>query len=113
MLTLCLNAAVFLQAVHLFLCTKRVGLQNTCLVCSLGCNRCADKGYDSRAVLTTLAIACRAGGGSAGITAKDALGNDVKASQWLKSHPAGDRNLVQGLKVTHALQCTVLPWDIL
>lgn len=39
-----------------------------------------------------------AGGGSAGITAKDALGNDVKASQWLKSHPAGDRNLVQGLK---------------
>lgn len=41
----------------------------------------------------------RAGGGSAGITAKDALGNDVKASEWLKSHPAGDRNLVQGLKV--------------
>jgi len=39
-----------------------------------------------------------AGGGSAGITAKDALGNDVKASEWLKSHPAGDRNLVQGLK---------------
>ena len=41
----------------------------------------------------------RAGGGSAGITAKDALGNDVKASEWLKSHPAGDHNLVQGLKV--------------
>lgn len=45
------------------------------------------------------AMTFRAGGGSAGITAKDALGNDVKASEWLKSHPAGDRNLVQGLKV--------------
>ena len=103
MLTLCLNAAVLLQAVHLFLCTKRVGSQYTCLVCSLCCNRCADKGCDSSTVLTILAVACRAGGGSAGITAKDALGNDVKASQWLKSHPAGDRNLVQGLKVPYTL----------
>lgn len=46
----------------------------------------------------------RAGGGGAGITAKDALGNDVKASEWLKSHPAGDRNLVQGLKVLSFVQ---------
>ncbi len=46
-----------------------------------------------------LRVIFRAGGGSAGITAKDALGNDVKASAWLKGHPAGDRNLVQGLKV--------------
>ncbi len=53
-----------------------------------------------------LCLLCRAGGGSAGIAAKDALGNDVKASQWLKSHPAGDRNLVQGLKVTGT--CSVL-----
>ena len=41
----------------------------------------------------------RSGGGSGGIAAKDALGNDVKASEWLKTHPAGDHNLVQGLKV--------------
>eukprot|EP00850_Spirogloea_muscicola_P010449 SM000061S19276 [mRNA] locus=s61:507832:509109:+ [translate_table: standard] len=39
------------------------------------------------------------GGGSGGITAKDALGNDVTASGWIKSHPAGDRTLAQGLKV--------------
>ena len=31
--------------------------------------------------------------------AKDALGNDVKASAWLKTHAAGDRSLTQGLKV--------------
>ncbi|DBB00744.1 TPA: hypothetical protein ACH3X1_000677 [Trebouxia sp. C0004] len=46
-----------------------------------------------------------AGGGSAGIAAKDALGNDVKASAWLKSHPAGDRNLVQGLKNEKKFKC--------
>lgn len=40
-----------------------------------------------------------AGGGAGGIVAKDALGNDVKASAWLKTHPAGDRSLTQGLKV--------------
>merc|ERR1719464_1107081 len=39
-----------------------------------------------------------AGGGSGGTTAKDALGNDVFLADYLKTHPAGDRNLVQGLK---------------
>lgn len=38
------------------------------------------------------------GSAGGGVTAKDALGNDVKASAWLAKHPAGDRNLVQGLK---------------
>lgn len=38
------------------------------------------------------------GGGGTGVTAKDALGNDVKASQFLASHNPGDRALVQGLK---------------
>ena len=41
----------------------------------------------------------RAGGGAGGEVAKDALGNDVKATTWLKTHLAGDRSLVQGLKV--------------
>lgn len=40
----------------------------------------------------------RVGGGSGGQVAKDALGNDVKASDWLKTHKAGARELVQGLK---------------
>jgi cytochrome b6-f complex iron-sulfur subunit len=39
-----------------------------------------------------------AGGAGGGVAAKDALGNDVKASSWLAAHQAGDRSLVQGLK---------------
>lgn len=38
------------------------------------------------------------GGAGGGVTAKDALGNDVKASEFLASHQAGDRTLSQGLK---------------
>jgi len=38
------------------------------------------------------------GGGGAGLVAKDALGNDVTFDGWLKTHQAGDRQLVQGLK---------------
>ncbi len=40
----------------------------------------------------------RPGGGGGGTNAKDELGNPVKASAWLSSHPVGDRSLVQGLK---------------
>ncbi|MCU0550772.1 MAG: cytochrome b6-f complex iron-sulfur subunit [Leptolyngbya sp. Prado105] len=39
-----------------------------------------------------------AGGASGGVTAKDALGNDILVSEYTKSHPAGDRSLAQGLK---------------
>merc|ERR1712224_639453 len=38
------------------------------------------------------------GGSTGGIAAKDALGNDIKASDWLKTHRPGDRTLSQGLK---------------
>ncbi|NP_001289220.1 cytochrome b6-f complex iron-sulfur subunit, chloroplastic-like [Pyrus x bretschneideri] len=38
------------------------------------------------------------GSGSAGQVAKDALGNDVIAAEWLKTHGPGDRTLTQGLK---------------
>uniref|UniRef100_A0A7C8Z577 plastoquinol--plastocyanin reductase n=1 Tax=Opuntia streptacantha TaxID=393608 RepID=A0A7C8Z577_OPUST len=40
------------------------------------------------------------GGGNAsgGTVAKDALGNDIIASEWLKNHGPGDRTLTQGLK---------------
>lgn len=38
-----------------------------------------------------------AGGGDA-LAAKDALGDDVKASAWLEKHQPGDRSLTQGLK---------------
>lgn len=40
-----------------------------------------------------------AGGGGGGQAAKDALGNDVKAAEWVKTHAKGDRSLTQGLKV--------------
>ena len=39
-----------------------------------------------------------AGGGAGGQTAKDALGNDIKESEWVKTHQPGDRSLAQGLK---------------
>lgn len=39
-----------------------------------------------------------AGGAGEGITAKDALGKDVKASELLAEHTPGDRVLTQGLK---------------
>jgi cytochrome b6-f complex iron-sulfur subunit len=38
------------------------------------------------------------GAGTGGTVAKDALGNDVKATEWLASHKKGDRSLTQGLK---------------
>jgi cytochrome b6-f complex iron-sulfur subunit len=38
------------------------------------------------------------GGGSGGIAAKDALGNDLMAADYLAEKPAGDRSLAQGLK---------------
>ena len=38
------------------------------------------------------------GSGGSGVTAKDAVGNDIKASAYLETHNAGDRSLAQGLK---------------
>jgi len=39
-----------------------------------------------------------AGGGSGGVPAKDALGNDIMAQAYLSEKPVGDRSLAQGLK---------------
>lgn len=39
-----------------------------------------------------------AGGGAGGTPAKDALGNDIIAKEYLASKPAKDRSLAQGLK---------------
>lgn len=38
------------------------------------------------------------GGAGGGVTAKDALGNDVIVSEFLAEHNGGDRTLAQGLK---------------
>jgi cytochrome b6-f complex iron-sulfur subunit len=39
-----------------------------------------------------------AGGGGAGISAKDALGNDLFEKEYLATHKVGDHSLAQGLK---------------
>lgn len=39
--------------------------------------------------------------------AKDALGNDVIAQEWLKKHGPGDRTLTEGLKVLVFL-CSII-----
>lgn len=38
------------------------------------------------------------GGAGGGVTAKDALGNDINISEFVASHKSGDRVLAQGLK---------------
>jgi cytochrome b6-f complex iron-sulfur subunit len=38
------------------------------------------------------------GGSGGGLTAKDALGNDIVVSEFLNTHSAGDRTLAQGFK---------------
>ena len=38
------------------------------------------------------------GGGGGGVIAKDAAGNNVKVSEFIAAHVAGDRTLAQGLK---------------
>lgn len=43
-------------------------------------------------------IPSSSGGNSSGVTAKDALGKDVIASEFLATHNPGDRVLTQGLK---------------
>lgn len=89
-----------LQSLHLFLRAQRVSTPSSSAAGLIGCVKDTVTARQAH----ILALIFRAGGGSAGITAKDALGNDVKASEWLKSHPAGDHNLVQGLKVLSCVQ---------
>lgn len=55
--------------------------------------------------LTQCQCASSPGAGTGGLVAKDALGNDVKASEWLATHKKGDRSLTQGLKVGVLRNC--------
>ena len=41
---------------------------------------------------------CSSGGGAGSIAAKDANGDDIKATKWLATHKPHDRSLAQGLK---------------
>lgn len=44
------------------------------------------------------------GGGGGGVVARDAVGSEITATKWLATHPAGDRTLAEGLKVSYRLQ---------
>jgi cytochrome b6-f complex iron-sulfur subunit len=43
-------------------------------------------------------IPASSGNAGGGLVAKDALGNDIVVSEYLKTHAAGDRSLAQGFK---------------
>ncbi len=43
-------------------------------------------------------IPASSGSSSGGLVAKDALGNDIVVTEYLKTHAAGDRSLAQGFK---------------
>lgn len=45
--------------------------------------------------------------------AKDALGNDVVADEWLKNHGPNDRTLTQGLKVIYFYLVLILGTSII
>lgn len=61
-------------------------------------------GTTSAAALATVApfaaffVPTKSGSGAGGVVAKDALGNDIKKADYIASHFAGSRELVQGLK---------------
>ncbi|KDO55804.1 hypothetical protein CISIN_1g0270052mg, partial [Citrus sinensis] len=44
------------------------------------------------------------GSAGGGTTAKDAIGNDIIAADWLNTHGPGDRTLTEGLKDFSHLQ---------
>ena len=88
-----------LQALYLLLRAQEVRTGIYFAPCELSpcCSLCLSPAQHCSCILT--AAPCSAGSGSGGITAKDALGNDVKASTWIKKYGANSRSLTQGLKV--------------
>ena len=92
-----------LQALCLLLCAQEVGTGVFFVQCaprelSLCCFLSLVPLPEHCSCILTSAP-CSAGAGTGGITAKDALGNDVKASSWIKKFGANSRSLTQGLKV--------------
>ncbi|WJZ84551.1 hypothetical protein VitviT2T_004151 [Vitis vinifera] len=94
---------------------KGKGLKIKCQATSIPANRVPDMGKRKLMNLLLLGVVslpsagmlipyatffAPPGTGSAGggTVAKDALGNDVIADEWLKTHGPGDRTLTQGLK---------------
>ncbi|XP_043696588.1 cytochrome b6-f complex iron-sulfur subunit 2, chloroplastic [Telopea speciosissima] len=94
---------------------KEKGIRITCQATSIPADRVPDMG--KRELLNLLLLGAislptagmlvpyatffappGSGGAGGGTVAKDALGNDVIANEWVKIHGPGDRTLTQGLK---------------
>ncbi|KAG7557762.1 Cytochrome b6-f complex Fe-S subunit [Arabidopsis suecica] len=100
---------------HQMVRKEKIGLRIACQASSIPADRVPD--MEKRKLLNLLLVGALSlptgymlvpyatffvppgtGGGGGGTPAKDALGNDVVAEEWLKTHGPGDRTLTQGLK---------------
>ncbi|KAF9611513.1 hypothetical protein IFM89_032559 [Coptis chinensis] len=107
--------AVMLKSTKTNLIGKEKGRNITCMATSIPADRVPD--MSKRETLNLLLLGALSlptagmlvpyavffappgsGGAGGGTVAKDALGNDVLAAEWLKAHGPGDRTLTQGLK---------------
>ncbi|PON45269.1 Rieske iron-sulfur protein [Parasponia andersonii] len=109
------SQALMLKPTRTRLVGKEKGMRITCQATSIPADRVPD--MSKRQLMNLLLLGAIAlptagmlvpyatffappgsGGTGGGTIAKDALGNDVLAAEWLKSHGPGDRTLTQGLK---------------
>ncbi|KAK7272332.1 hypothetical protein RJT34_28856 [Clitoria ternatea] len=111
----CPSQTLAVQPVRRQMMGKRKGLRIGCQATSIPADRVPDMGKRKLMNLLLLgaislptaamvvpygAFLVPPGSGSStgGTVAKDAVGNDIIAEQWLKNHGPGDRTLAQGLK---------------
>uniref|UniRef100_A0A2N9J0W9 plastoquinol--plastocyanin reductase n=1 Tax=Fagus sylvatica TaxID=28930 RepID=A0A2N9J0W9_FAGSY len=95
--------AVFVKPTSTQMMGKGKGVKIACQATSIADDRVPD--MEKRKLLNLLLLgalslpsAGMSGGAGSGTIAKDALGNDIVASEWLKTHGPGDRTLSQGLR---------------
>ncbi|XP_061336809.1 cytochrome b6-f complex iron-sulfur subunit, chloroplastic [Gastrolobium bilobum] len=111
----CPSKALLVKPVRNQMMGKAKGMRITCQATSISPDRVPDMG--KRELMNLLLLGAislpsagmlipyatffappGAGSSTGGTVAKDAVGNDVIAEQWLKTHAPGDRTLTQGLK---------------
>nr|KJB27433.1 hypothetical protein B456_005G206500 [Gossypium raimondii] len=112
----CPSQAFLVKPTRTHLVKNEKGMRITCQATSIPADRVPDMGKRQLMNLLLLgAISLPSGfmlvpyaaffvpsggrGTGGGTVAKDAIGNDVIAEEWLKTHGPGDRTLTQGLKV--------------
>ncbi|KAK7401995.1 hypothetical protein VNO78_13917 [Psophocarpus tetragonolobus] len=112
---LCPSQALMVKPVKRQMMGKSKGMRITCQATSIPADRVPDMSkrklmnllllgalsLPSAGILgpyTFFLVPPGSGSSAGGTVAKDAVGNDVIAEQWLKTHGPGDRTLTQGLK---------------